>query len=130
MATKEKDKDKVNEKDRAKAIPLIETELPEQYNELFAEEEVLGCFKGLRDLVIFTDVRIVSIDVMGITGKKKIITTIPYHHICEMTIETPGYIHLDTDLFIETTAGASMAYSFIKCKNVKTIQSKIAQRMV
>lgn len=122
MATKEKD--------REKAVPLIETELPEQFNELFTEEEVIGCFKGLRDLVIFTDVRMVSIDVMGITGKKKIITTIPYNHICELTIETPGYVHLDTDMFIETTSGTSMAFSFIKCKSVKTIQSKIAKRMV
>ena len=117
-------------KDREKAVPLLEAELPEQYNELFTEEKVIGCFKGFRDLVIFTDVRLVSIDVTGVTGKKKIISTIPYHHICEMTIETAGYINADTELYIETTAGTKMAFSFVRGKYVTEIQAKIAKLMV
>lgn len=117
-------------KDREKAVPLLEAELPEQYKELFSEETIIGCFKGFRDLVIFTDVRIVSIDVLGMTGKKKIISTIPYHQICEMTIETAGYINVDTELYIVTTSGSEMGYSFARGKYVTQIQAKIAKLMV
>lgn len=116
-------------KDRIKSIPVTETALPSEYAPLFAGEQVIGCYKGFRDLIIFTDIRIVSIDVQGITGKQKIIVTIPYTHICEMTIETSGYLDIDTDLILRTTAGTSMAYSFRKGSDVVRIQNYVAHKM-
>ncbi|MGM9962861.1 MAG: PH domain-containing protein [Holdemanella porci] len=109
--------------DRVKSIPVTQISLPEEYEPLFQEEEVIGCFKGLRDLIVFTDIRIVSIDVQGITGKQKVIITIPYRQICEMMIETAGYLDVDTDLVIRTTGGTSMAYSFHKGDAVIRIQN-------
>lgn len=116
-------------KDRVKSVPVTQTALPQEYASLFAGEEVIGCYKGFRDLIIFTDIRIVSIDVQGITGKQKVIVTIPYTHICEMTIETAGYLDFDTDLFLRTTAGTVMAYSFKNGKDVVSIQSYVAHKM-
>lgn len=116
-------------KDRVKSIPVTQTEIPNEYKALFQNEEVIGCYKGIRDLIIFTDIRIVSIDVQGITGKQKVIVTIPYTHICEMTIETSGYLDIDTDLILRTTAGTVMAYSFRNGKDVIRIQNYVAHKM-
>ena len=80
-------------------------------------------------MIIFTDIRIVSIDVQGITGKQKVIVTIPYTHICEMTIETSGYLDIDTDLILRTTAGTAMAYSFRNGNDVIRIQNYVAYKM-
>lgn len=117
-------------KDRIKSIPVSKCDLPNEYKDLFMNEEVIGCYKGFRDLIIFTDIRIVSIDVQGITGKQKVITTIPYSQICEMTIETAGYLDFDTDLYLRTTGGTGMGYSFTSGKEVTEIQSFIARKMI
>ena len=116
-------------KDHIKSIPVSATPLPQEYAPLFENEQVIGCYKGMRDLIIFTDIRIVSIDVQGITGKQKVIVTIPYNHICEMTIETAGYLDFDTDLVLKTTGGGLMGYSFHDGKAVVQIQNYIAHKM-
>lgn len=116
-------------KDRVKSIPVTATEMPKEFAGLFANEQIIGCYKGIRDLIIFTDIRIVSIDVQGITGKQKVITTIPYTHISEMTIETSGYLDIDTDLVLRTTGGSVMAYSFRSGKDVIAIQNYVAHKM-
>lgn len=116
-------------KDRIKSIPVTEIAMPNEYAPLFAGEQVIGCYKGFRDLIIFTDIRIVSIDVQGLTGKQKVIVTIPYAHICEMTIETSGYLDIDTDLYLRTTAGNMMAYSFRNGSDVIRIQNIVAHKM-
>lgn len=117
------------EKDRIRTIPVTACPIPEEFLPLFAGENVVGCFKVVRDLLVFTDIRIVSIDVQGITGKQKVLVTIPYNHICEMTVETSGYLDLDTDLILRTTGGTVMAYSFKSGKDVVRIQNYIAHRM-
>lgn len=38
---------------------------------LVPEENVIGCYKAMRDYVVFTDMRVISVNVQGITGKKK-----------------------------------------------------------
>lgn len=116
-------------KDRVKSIPVTAAQIPTHFAPLFEGEQVIGCYKGVRDLIIFTDIRIVSIDVQGITGKQKVIVTIPYTHICEMTIETAGYLDIDTDLVLRTTAGTIMAYSFRNGQDVIKIQNYVAHKM-
>jgi hypothetical protein len=116
-------------KDRVKSIPVTATELPKEFAPLFQNEQIIGCYKGIRDLIIFTDIRIVSIDVQGITGKQKVLTTIPYTHISEMTIETSGYLDIDTDLILRTTGGTAMGYSFRNGKDVIAIQNFVAHKM-
>ena len=47
---------------------------------------------------MFTDKRIIAINVQGITGKKKDLTTLPYSRIQAYSIETAGTLDLDTEL--------------------------------
>ena len=65
-------------------------------------EEVELAFQTIRDQLIFTNKRIIAIDVQGITGKKKSYSSLPYSKIQYFSIQTPGFAELipDSELFI------------------------------
>ena len=68
---------------------------------LVQDEEVLQAFQTMRDQFIFTNKRIVAIDVKGITGKKKEFSTLPYKNIQYYSIQTPGFAELIPDCELE-----------------------------
>ena len=53
-------------------------------------EQVHLAFKGIRDSVVFTDKRLISINVQGITGKKRDYTSLPLSKIQAWSVETAG----------------------------------------
>ena len=61
-------------------------------------EEVLASFKAVRDYVIFTNKRLIAVNVQGITGKKKDFTSLPYSKVQAFSIETAGTFDLDAEL--------------------------------
>jgi len=61
-------------------------------------EQVLLAFKGLRDSVLFTNKRLVAINVQGITGKKRDYTSLPYAKVQAFSVETAGALDLDAEL--------------------------------
>lgn len=38
---------------------------------LIANEQIISAYKGIRDYVVFTNKRVISVNVQGMTGKKK-----------------------------------------------------------
>ena len=77
-------------------------------------EEVLYAFQTIRDQLVFTNKRIISIDVQGITGKKKSYSTMPYSKIQYFSIQTPGFMELipDSELFLMFTNGFTTTFEF------------------
>lgn len=69
---------------------------------LIVGEKIVMAFQSIRDQLIFTNKRIISIDVQGITGKRKSFSTMPYSKIQYFSIQTPGFAELipDAELFI------------------------------
>jgi hypothetical protein len=65
-------------------------------------EEVVMAFQTVRDQLLFTNKRIISVDVQGITGKRKSFSTMPYSKIQYFSIQTPGFAEIipDSELFI------------------------------
>jgi len=59
-------------------------------------------FKTVRDQFVFTNKRIISIDVQGITGRRKSFTSLPYSKIQFFAIQTPGFAEIvpDSELVI------------------------------
>ena len=57
-------------------------------------EYIIGAYKTIRDQVIFTNKRIITIDVQGITGKRKDFSTLPYSKIQYFSVQTPGFAEL------------------------------------
>lgn len=66
-------------------------------------EHIIGCYQDIRDHVIFTNKRIISVNVQGITGKKRDFTSLPYAKISAFSVETAGTFDLDSelDLFLQ-----------------------------
>lgn len=75
-------------------------------------EEVVGVYKTVRDQVIFTDKRIITVDVQGITGKKQEIFTIPYNKIQYFGIQTVGFMELIPDAELELSFNDGMKAHF------------------
>ena len=69
---------------------------------LIGGEEVVMAFQTVRDQLLFTNTRIIAVDVQGITGKRKSFSTMPYSKIQYFSIQTPGFGELipDSELFI------------------------------
>lgn len=61
-------------------------------------EQIIGAYKGVRDYVVFTNKRLISVNVQGMTGKKKDFTTLPYSKIQAFSVETAGHFDLDSEL--------------------------------
>ena len=77
-------------------------------------EEMLAAFKTIRDQVVFTNKRIISIDVQGITGKRKSFATLPYSTIQFFEVQTTGFIEIfpDNELFIQYANGFTAKFEF------------------
>lgn len=81
---------------------------------LIADEKVEFAFKTIRDQLVFTNKRIISIDVQGITGKRKSFATMPSSKIQYFSIQTPGFMELfpDSELFVMFTNGFTAKFEF------------------
>ena len=83
--------------------PISVDAVREEVNGLLIDgEKVEMAFQTVRDQLIFTNKRIVSVDVQGITGKRKSFSTMPYSKIQYFSIQTPGFAEIipDSELFI------------------------------
>ena len=65
---------------------------------LISGEEIIGSYVAMRDRVVFTNKRIISCNVQGMTGKKVDYTSIPYSKIQTYSVETSGVFDLDAEL--------------------------------
>ncbi|GAA3856245.1 PH domain-containing protein [Saccharothrix violaceirubra] len=61
-------------------------------------EQVVAAFKTVRDFVVFTNKRVIAVNVQGMTGKKKDFTSLPYSRIQAFSIETAGTFDMDAEL--------------------------------
>lgn len=77
-------------------------------------ENVLYAFQTIRDQLVFTNKRIISIDVQGITGKRKSFSTLPYSKLSSFTIQTPGFAEIfpDSELFLVFNSGQTATFEF------------------
>ena len=64
-------------------------------------EEIVAAFRTVRDQMVFTNKRIISIDVQGITGKRKSFSSLPYSKVQFFSIQTPGFMEIFPDCELE-----------------------------
>ena len=57
-------------------------------------------FSLVRDLIVFTEYRLVLVDKQGLTGKKVSYRSIPYRSVSRFSVETSGHFDLDAELKI------------------------------
>lgn len=93
---------------------------------LFEGEKVIDAYKSMRDGVVFTNKRMIVINVQGITGKKTDFTSIPYSKINVFSIETAGTFDLDSELDLFISGMGSLRFEFSGSCNIKEISKYIA----
>lgn len=65
---------------------------------MISGESIVSTYKAVRDYVVFTSKRVITLNVQGITGTKKDYTSLPYSKIQAYSIETSGTFDLDSEL--------------------------------
>ena len=90
-------------------------------------ETVIGAYKSIRDGVVFTDKRIIAINIQGLTGKKQDYTSIPYSKISTFSLETAGFFDLDSELELYMSGVGKVKFQFTGSTDVKEICKAISK---
>lgn len=90
-------------------------------------EQTLAAYQGIRDGVVFTNKRIIAVNVQGLTGKKRDYTSLPYSKITAYSVETAGTFDLDAELDIWMSGLGKVRFEFKGKSNVLEI-SKVISR--
>lgn len=93
---------------------------------LIEGETIISSYKGIRDGVVFTNKRIIAINVQGITGKKKDFTSMPYSRIQAYSVETSGVFDLDSELELWFSGVGKVKFEFTSNSNVSEICKSIS----
>ena len=90
-------------------------------------EEIVAAFKTIRDQLVFTNKRIISVDVQGFTGKRKSFTTMPYSKVQFFTVQTAGFLEIfpDSELYIIFADGTR-----VKCEIKGSVDIGKVGRMI
>ena len=67
---------------------------------MLEHETVTVAYKGIRDMLILTNKRLLLVDKQGITGKKQKYLSIPLDKINAFSVETGGTLDFDCDIDI------------------------------
>lgn len=65
---------------------------------LGSNEEIVYSFKGVRDELVFTNKRLIMLNVQGLTGKKKEFRFFHYNKLNSYAIESSGTFDLDSEV--------------------------------
>jgi hypothetical protein len=106
------------------------TDGQELFDNLLADdEEILLSYKHRRDRVIFTDRKIIAIDIQGLTGKKKEFRVFPYTKITSFAVETAGTFDLDSDFRIWVSGVGVFEVKFGSSINIKEIGALLSDKV-
>ena len=90
-------------------------------------EHILGAYKSIRDYCVFTDKRLISVNVQGVTGKKKAYTSLPYKKVSIFSVETAGVVDLDGELELVFSGVGSVRFEFTGGSDIKQICQVISE---
>lgn len=93
-------------------------------------EEVLLAFKGMRDSVVFTSKRLISINVQGLTGKKRDYTSLPLNRVQAWSVETAGTFDLDSELDLWFSGLGRVRLEFKGNVDIRRISNLIGQHVL
>ncbi len=90
-------------------------------------ERVEKAYKLIRDLIVFTNTRMILIDRQGMTGKKVEYHSVPYKSITHFSVETAGTFDLDAELKIWISGSDQpIQKQFKKDKSIFDVQKALA----
>ncbi|MBE5922260.1 MAG: PH domain-containing protein [Lachnospiraceae bacterium] len=95
---------------------------PADINPLLIQGEVIvSAYKGIRDYVVFTNKRVIAVNVQGMTGKKKDYTSLPYAKVQAFSVETSGVFDMDSELELYFSALGLVKFEFTGASDIVRI---------
>lgn len=105
-----------------KLKPVSNSNFSDMVSPLFIEsEKIIYTFQSIRDGVVFTNKRIIAINIQGVTGKKKDFTSLPYSKIQSFSVETAGMFDLDCELDLWFSGLGVVRFEFVSNADVSAI---------
>lgn len=107
-------------------------ELKREFSDILCEgEEIESAYSLIRDKFVFTNKRLILLDVQGLTGSKREYRSLPYGSIVQFSVETAGTLDDDTELKIWVKGSAlPIKKEFGRRTNVKAIQKCLAEHIL
>ena len=93
-------------------------------------EEIVDEYSALRDFVIFTNKRLIVVNVQGLTGAKKDFTSLPYSKIQAFSVETAGTFDLDSELELYFSGMGKIKLDFSGSTNIRQIGRFIGEQIL
>lgn len=97
---------------------------------LIPGEEIIQSFQAIRDGVVFTNKRIIAINIQGITGKKVDMTTLPYSKIQAFSWETAGLMDLDSELELWFSGLGKVRFEFASRTDISSLCKLISTHIL
>lgn len=95
---------------------------------LLPDEKLQQAYQVIRDLIVFTDRRLILVDKQGLTGSKRQFMSVPYRSIVRFSAETKGHFDLESDLHIWLSGTDSpISKTFSKDSAILDVQKALAQ---
>jgi hypothetical protein len=93
-------------------------------------ETVNAAFKGGRDLVVFTDKRIIAVNVQGLSGKKTDYSSLPFAKIQAFSVETCGSFDRDAELELWFSGLGKVKLEFSGSVDIRQMGRDIGNRVL
>ena len=93
-------------------------------------EIVTASFRGGRDMVVFTDKRIITVNVQGLSGKKTDYSSLPFAKIQAFSVETAGSFDRDAELELWFSGLGKIKLEFNGNVDIRQMGRDIANRVL
>lgn len=115
-------------------VKLKQTDISEGKNAisnlLVKDEEIKFAFISMRDKLVFTNKRLVSVNVKGVTGKKIDYTSIPYSNIQVFSLESAGAFDLDVELDITISGLGTVRFELNAQTDINILGNYLSERIL
>ena len=107
-------------------------ELRKEFGEILIDgEEIEAAFRIFRDKWVFTNKRLIMLDVQGVTGSKREYRSIPYHSIDQFSVETGGAFDDDCEMKLWIKGmHEPLKKEFKRNVDVKALQRMLAKHIL
>jgi len=94
-------------------------------------ENIEVAFQIIRDQIIFTNKRLITIDKQGLTAKKVDYRSIPYDKIVQFSKESAGVLDLDAELKIWIASTAEpLKFEYSKDAPINVVYSLLSEKIL
>ena len=98
---------------------------------LIENERVEIAFKIVRDQIIFTNLRLITIDKQGLTARKVDYRSIPYDKIVQFSKESAGILDLDAELKIWVASMSEpLKFEFSKDAPINDVYQLLSEKIL